>query len=226
MISFILLAGGNGSRMNQPVPKQYLLLAGKPVIMHTLERIDDIKDISEVIIVCNEKYHDLLNNYISSYMLRKKIVYADAGSTRQQSVFNGLKKVTSNLVIIHEAARPFVRKSDFELLINDEEENITYGIDIPFTVLKANNYINGTLKRDELINVQLPQKFHVSSLLMGHMKAIEDNLLFTEDASLLFHYGLGQIKVIKGNSYNLKLTEPMDLILGEIIYKEYFTGRD
>jgi len=227
MISFILLSGGSGTRMNKPIPKQYLLLAGKPVIIHILERIDDIAEISEVIIVCHEKYRDLLGTYISAYMLRKKIVFTDAGITRQESVYNGLKKVSNKLVIVHEAARPFVKKSDFEALIQDEDENITYGIDIPFTVLKTNDhYINGNLKRDELINIQLPQKFNASSLLHGHEKAMADKLVFTEDSSLLFHYGLGPIKVVKGQPYNIKLTEPMDLLLGEIIYKEYFAGRD
>jgi len=213
--------------MNKPIPKQYLLLAGKPVIIHILERIDDIAEISEVIIVCHERYRDLLSTYISAYMLRKKIVFANAGTTRQESVYNGLQKVNTKLVILHEAARPFVKKSDFETLIHDENENITYGIDIPFTVLKTNNhYISGNLKRDELINIQLPQKFNASSLLQGHQMAIADKLVFTEDASLLFHYGLGAVKVVKGQPYNIKLTEPMDLLLGEIIYKEFFAGRD
>jgi 2-C-methyl-D-erythritol 4-phosphate cytidylyltransferase len=224
--SLILLAGGNGTRMHQPVPKQYLLLAGKPVIMHTLERIDLIDQISEVIIVCNEKYHSLLNGYISSYMLKKNYIFVEAGSTRQQSVYNGLQHVKSDTVMIHEAARPFVKKDDFEKLLSHPEENVTFAIDIPFTVLKAGEYVNEILVRKELINVQLPQKFNTASLKLGHEKALEDHSAFTEDASLLFHYGLGQIKVLRGNSYNIKITEPIDMLVGEIIYKEYFSRRD
>jgi 2-C-methyl-D-erythritol 4-phosphate cytidylyltransferase len=212
--------------MHQPVPKQYLLLAGKPVIMHTLERIDLIDQISEVIIVCNEKYHSLLNGYISSYMLKKNYIFVEAGSTRQQSVYNGLQHVKSDTVMIHEAARPFVKKDDFEKLLSHPEENVTFAIDIPFTVLKAGEYVNEILVRKELINVQLPQKFNTASLILGHNKAMEDNLTFTEDSSLVFHYGLGPVKVIRGNSYNIKLTEPIDLLIGEVIYKEYFSGRD
>lgn len=226
MTSLILLAGGKGTRMYQQTPKQYLLLAGKPVIVHSLERIEQIEEISDVIIVCSKEYINLLKEYISSYGLKKNIIFTDAGNTRQESVYNGLKLVKTKSVIIHEAARPFVKKNEFEKLINHEEENITFGIDIPFTVLKANEYVQEILIRKELINVQLPQKFNTNSLLLAHKMAINDQLLFTEDASLLHHYELGHVKVLKGSTYNLKITEPIDLLIGEIIYKEYILGRN
>ena len=86
MYSLILLAGGTGSRMNNPVPKQYMLLAGKPVIMHTLERIDTIKEIDEIIIVCCDKFVEQNKLMLQQYKIKKTVKFASSGETRQASV--------------------------------------------------------------------------------------------------------------------------------------------
>ena len=225
MYSILLLSGGKGCRMQDSTPKQYLLLAGKPMIMHSIERFDRINEISEIVIVCESSYRDVISQMAREYNITKKIVFADAGESRQGSVFNGLRMVRSEFVIIHEAARPFVRTDEFLRLINEKEQNVTYGYDIPFTVLKGKSYVNGILNRAELINVQLPQKFHVKTLLDAHKKAMEAGDVYTEDASLLFNIEKSDIKVMRGTSYNIKITDPIDLLLGEIIYKNYITNR-
>ncbi|HHV96057.1 MAG TPA: hypothetical protein GXX37_06225 [Clostridiaceae bacterium] len=84
-----------------------------------------------------------------------------------------------------------------------------------------NNYISDILKRDELIDVQLPQKFNKNELLNAHYKAKEEKRFFTEDASLLYHYNKTPIYILKGKNYNIKLTTNVDLIIAEEIYKEY-----
>ena len=221
MYTLVLLAGGKGTRMQNEIPKQFLLLAGKPIIMHTIERVEKIQEIEEIILVCEEKYIETIENYRKNYMISKKISYTKSGETRQQSVYNGLKLVKTDEVIIHEAARPFVHKNEFQKLINCEEKNVTYTYPIQFTVLKAENQkITDLLDRNELVNIQLPQKFETKALLKAHERAIEDNKSFTEDASLLYYYTKTNIKTLNGSSYNLKITEPIDLVLGEILYKE------
>ena len=225
MVSLILLSGGKGTRMRKDLPKQYLLLAGKPIIMHSLERVGKIKKIDEIIIVCAEEYISYLQELIKKYNVKVNVKFALAGQTRQESVYNGLKCVSNSSVLIHESARPFVLKEEFEKLIEDESENITYGYSIPYTVAKGKDYFLDTLKREELVNIQLPQKFNTKTLIMAHEQAIKDEALFTEDASMLHKYSKDEIKILEGTSFNLKITEPIDLLIGELIYKEYIIRR-
>ncbi|WP_138496164.1 IspD/TarI family cytidylyltransferase [Paenibacillus pinistramenti] len=223
--SMILLAGGQGTRMKQDIPKQFLLLYGRPIIVHVLEKIEHIPEIEEVVISCPEQYIERTLELIEVYGLKKNILCIAGGETRQESTFKALEHVRNESVIIHEAARPFVTVSDFMNIMKDSEENITYALDIPFTVLKGEGYIIENLKRSELINVQLPQKFNVSELKSAHNWAVANNKnSFTEDASLLFEHSGASIKIMKGNDYNLKITTPFDFKIAPTIYQEYFIG--
>ncbi|MDE6272756.1 MAG: 2-C-methyl-D-erythritol 4-phosphate cytidylyltransferase [Muribaculaceae bacterium] len=223
--SAIILSGGRGNRMQEAVPKQYLLLGGKPMIIHSIERMDKIETISEIIIVCEESFIEPLKEMIHEYSILKPVIFIEGGQTRQQSVYNGLKAAKEDSIILHEAARPFVRRSDFEALISNPNANVTLGYDIPFTVLTGTSKVQGILNRSELINVQLPQKFNKRALLDAHEKAIKENLTYTEDASLLFDISQEEISIQKGTSINIKITEPLDLELGEIIYKNHIINR-
>lgn len=226
MYSALLLSGGKGNRMQESLPKQYLLLAGKPMIMHTIERLDNIESISEIVIVCDLSYVDLLKQMFKEYNITKSVEFVKGGETRQESVYNGLLKAKNEMVIVHEAARPFVKQNEFQKLIDDSSNNVIYGYSIPYTVLKGQTFINGLLNRSELINVQLPQKFSRNNLLKAHKIAKDKGDVYTEDASLLFDVFGSEIKILKGTNYNVKITEPMDMILGEIIYKNYIINRN
>ena len=225
--TLILLSGGVGTRMNNPVPKQYMLLAGKPVIMHTLEKADLIEEINEIIIVCSDEYISPLKLMVEQYGIKKSIKYAQAGKTRQQSVRSGLLQTENKNVILHEAARPFVKIEDFMCLINENAENAILGIDIPFTVVKGfENVEQPLLKRSELVNVQLPQKFNREILLNAHIQAENEQQDFTEDATMVCNYYPNvKIKICKGKEYNIKLTTATDMIIGEQIYENEFRRR-
>ena len=225
MYSAILLSGGKGKRMKKEIPKQYLLLEGKPIIMHSLERLDRIDKINEIIVVCEEEYRAGIELMIKQYNIETHVEFAPAGEERQESVFNGIKKVKNENVIIHEAARPFVTENDYMRLINAENPNAFLGYSIPFTVVKGGECVTGTLNRNELVNVQLPQKFETSLLKEVHEKARADKKIFTEDAGMVFEYTKKRVEIIEGTAYNIKITEPVDLLIGEIIYKEYIAGR-
>ena len=226
MYSIILLSGGSGKRMHNSIPKQYMLLAGKPIIMHTIERINKIEKVKKIIIVAAENYFEAIELMLKQYGITKDVVFAPAGTTRQESVYNGLQYVDTEYTIIHEAARPFVKLDDFNKLIEHESPNITYGLPIPFTVIKGDKYITGNLERSELVNVQLPQKFKTELLKKSHINAKKDALSFTEDASLIFHYYPEEkIEICNGMEYDIKLTTRQDMIVGEIIYDEVFRKR-
>lgn len=224
-ITAVILSGGVGSRMQETIPKQYLLLAGKPMIMHTVERLDSIEDIDKIIIVCDMSYVDSLKEMMKEYNITTPVEYVNAGMTRQESVYNGVKNVTTEYMILHEAARPFVKTAEFRSLVNDNDDNVTFGYDIPYTVVQGHGFVEGVLNRSELINVQLPQKFKTKELVAAHEKAILEGNAYTEDASLIYKELNLPVKVIKGSSYNIKITEPIDLLYGEIIYRTYFNTR-
>lgn len=226
MYTLLFLSGGTGSRMQQSVPKQYLLLAGKPVIMHILERVDQIDAIGDIVIVCAKEYESSINMMLGQYGIKKRVRYAPAGATRQESVRNGLKLIETDDIILHEAARPFVRTEDFERLIAVEERNATFGNSIPFSVLKGREYVEGLLERSELINVQLPQKFDTKLLKEVHERALAEGREFTEDAGMIFLYHPEvKIKVVEGMDYDIKLTTRIDMLAGEQIYDDVFRRR-
>lgn len=227
MYSTIILAGGAGSRMHQSVPKQFLALAGKPMILHTLERLERIEEIDEVIVPCCPQYKELLRMNIDAYMLKKPYKIIDGGSTRQQSAYLGVLAAKNEDILIHEAARPFVTKQEFTAMLEDEAEIATYGLDIPFTVsVRTGDRITGLLERDKLVNIQLPQKFKRTPLLAAYEQAERDGLIFTEDTSLLYYYSKMPVKVLEGTPNNVKVTNSLDMAAGEMIYKEYIVGRD
>ena len=224
MYSFILLSAGKGLRFGKDIPKQYLLLAGKPMLVHTLERVDKIDRIKEVVVVCEQEYVSLIKSYISDYRICKKVIFVEGGKTRQESVYNALQAVSCDKTIIQEAARPLVTISDFEKLIECPHPNVTYTYQIPYTVLKKdeNNNISGVLDRKELVNIQLPQKFSKADLMHAHDQAIKEGRLFTEDASMVCCYCDTPVFCLQGTPYNVKMTEYVDLLYGEMLLKEEF----
>ena len=226
MYTLLFLSGGTGTRMHNAVPKQYMLLAGKPVIMHILERVDQIERISDVVVVCADEYISSIELMLNQYGVRKPVRFAPAGATRQESVKSGLSIITSDNIILHEAARPFVKVEDFERLMYHPTPNATYGLSIPFSVLRGHDRVEGILTRSELVNVQLPQKFQTKLLKEAHRKAAEEHLEFTEDASMIYHYFHDtDIAICPGLDYDIKLTTRMDMLTGEQIYDEFFGRR-
>lgn len=226
MYTLLFLSGGKGSRMQNSVPKQYMLLAGKPVIMHILERVDMIDSIAEVVVVCAKEYEQSIELMLNQYGVKTPVRFAPAGITRQESVRNGLAMVRTEDVIVHEAARPFVKVEDFERLIAEECRNATFGLDIPFSVVKGHQYLESLLDRSELVNVQLPQKFETRLLREAHEKAAAEGRVFTEDAGVVYHYNPNvEIKICPGMDYDIKLTTRIDMVVGEQIYDDIFRRR-
>ncbi|MFC5465622.1 IspD/TarI family cytidylyltransferase [Lederbergia graminis] len=218
--SFILLSGGVGKRMQLNMPKQFLLLAGKPIFIHVLEKIDGISEIKEIIIPCPADFIEKTQEVIRDYGFSTPIRCVEGGETRQESVYKGLQEAAFDQVVIHEAVRPFVSREEFEALLAAGNESVIYGLDIPFTVLQGKDIVEGNLQRDRLVNVQLPHKYNTKKLLYAHECAREDRLEFTEDASLYFHYYQSEITILQGSEYNIKITKPIDRKIAEAIYKE------
>lgn len=220
MISTILLSGGTGNRSGRDIPKQYCELLGKKIINYCLDSIVESGYTDELVVVYGTGYFELLNEILDDYRdIFKSIKLVLGGSTRQESVYNGLKSCNNEFVLLHESARPLITSGDLKSIIDNKNRAVTMGVEIPFTVLKQRDgELVEVLNRDELFNVQLPQKFPVKELLFAHEKAISDNRLFTDDSSLYFEYN-GRVAVVKGSNENIKITSPKDFPIAESILK-------
>jgi len=221
----VLLAGGVGSGVGGPPPTLFLLLGGKPLIIHVAEAISGIDAIGEIVVTCPAEHIDDTAALLRNHGLDRRIRCVVGGASRQESVRLGLAALTPcDTVIIHEAVRPLVSRSEFQALIADAAPNAFYGIPIPFTVLRGRGTVEGILDRDELVNVQLPQKFAYAPLVKAHADAAAAGESYTEDASLFYARGGGEVKILVGSERNLKITHPSDLITAEALYADWRGG--
>jgi 2-C-methyl-D-erythritol 4-phosphate cytidylyltransferase len=220
-IGMIVLAGGVGKRIGRPFPKQFLLLGGKPLIVHVLEKARVIPDIDRVVITCPEAHLDETRRLVANHGFDARFSCILGGGSRQESTYLGLGALADcDSVIIHEAVRPLVTAEEFRELIAAEDPNAMFGIPIPFTVLKGHDYVEDLLERDELVNVQLPQKFDRATLTTAHEAARRDGASFTEDASLFYRYAGERVRILPGSERNIKITVPTDIVTAEAIYAD------
>lgn len=216
----VLLAGGVGKRMERDVPKQLLLIGGKPILLHALEKVERIAEIGQVVVTCPGDYLEQIEALLRNRNLQR-FRCVPGGATRQESVYLGLKALAPcDQVVVHEAVRPFVTVEEYRRLLDCPEESAFYGLPIPFTVLKGARWVEDIVPREELVNVQLPQKFPYAKLLAVHEQARAEGRAFTEDAGMYHHYTGEPVRVLPGSEYNIKITYPMDIVLGEVIYRE------
>jgi 2-C-methyl-D-erythritol 4-phosphate cytidylyltransferase len=221
-IGMIVLAGGVGKRIGRPFPKQFLLLGGKPLIVHVLEKARQIPAIEQVVVTCPESHLAETRKLIGNHGFEApRFTCIVGGASRQESVYRGLEALeASDTVIVHEAVRPLVTAEEFRDLIAADDQNAMFGIPIPFTVLKGHEYVEDLLERDELVNVQLPQKFDRAKLMAAHEAARRDGATFTEDASLFHRYAGERVRILPGSERNIKITVPTDIVTAEAIYAD------
>lgn len=217
----IVLAGGTGKRIGQPFPKQFLLLGGSPLIVHVLDKARAIPEIERVVVTCPESHLSQTTEMLANHGFGEKFSCIVGGASRQESVYLGLRALDGiDSVIVHEAVRPLVSVDDFRTLLASPDPNVMYGIPISFTVLKGHDYVEGLLNRDELVNVQLPQKFDRESLLRAHEAARQAGTFFTEDASLFVQHAGAPVRILPGSERNLKVTVPSDIVTAEALYAD------
>ncbi len=210
----ILLAAGEGKRFGEK--KQFIKLKGEPLFQYSLNTINKIDEITDIFLVLPEE--DLDRVKVFSFKNVKKVA---GGKERQESVYNALKQIeNADIVIIHDAARPFA----IENMFMEGIKNVQKGYDGSITAIPAkdtikkvkNNTVVETLNRNELYIVQTPQTFKFDILKKAHEKAMQGNFLGTDDAALVERIG-GKITVNKGSSLNFKITTKEDLILANCL---------
>ena len=214
----VLLAAGMGQRMENPIPKQFIHLAGKPIIVHSLETLDSIDFIDKIILIYNKNYKEDYLKILREYSIETEVILIEGGKSRQDSVYCGLKQVNSDRFLLHEASRPFIFKSIIDKLKEFDDPAVIPTIPVPFTVSEGDSYMTKSLERVNLKNIQLPQMFDTKILIDSHENASKENFIATEDGILVFKYG-NKVKFIEGYENNIKITTPFDLIIAEHVIR-------
>lgn len=217
----IIVAGGSGTRMGSALPKQFLLLAGKPILMHTMQRFFDADHSIEIILVIPKNqlsyWEELCREY--SFVVNHKI--AEGGRSRFYSVKNGLEFVDEgSLVAVHDGVRPFVNK---KLINHCFEQALLTGSAIPSvpvneSLRKVTDERNERVDRNEYLLIQTPQCFQSSHLKNAYAKATSDD--FTDDASVLEKSGI-KIHLVNGLKENIKITTQTDLLMAEGLIRHF-----
>ncbi|OQP04775.1 2-C-methyl-D-erythritol 4-phosphate cytidylyltransferase [Geobacillus sp. 46C-IIa] len=216
----IVLAAGQGKRMNAGMNKQFIELDGEPLIVRTLKVFDGDERCTGIVLVVNPAERSRFEQLLERYRIRKVAAFANGGQERQHSVYNGLQALKGGgIVLIHDGARPFVRVRHLHELA---DAAVQYGAAIPAvrvkdTIKKAGGlFVEQTIDRSSLWAVQTPQAFRLSLIMEAHEEAKKAGYLGTDDASLVERLGR-PVKILEGDYRNIKLTTPEDLLFAEAI---------
>jgi 2-C-methyl-D-erythritol 4-phosphate cytidylyltransferase len=220
----IVVAAGTGSRMGGELPKQFLQLGGKPMIVHSLNLFERSELIDEIILVVHQDYLAYVSQAIvDEYKFHKIRKITCGGETRQESVLAGLTACPAgiDMVAIHDAARPFLADNLFRNVLAKASETgaAILAIQAKESIKIADNHvIIKTLKRDSIWIAQTPQVFRFAAILDAHQRAEASKNEATDDSELYEQY-CGSVSIVPGSQNNIKITTPADLILAEEIIK-------
>ena len=213
----IIVAGGKGLRMGGDIPKQFLPVCGKPVLMRTMEAFYAYDADIHIILVLPVSQQAYWKELCQEYQFSLSHDIANGGDTRFHSVMNGLTMVEGNgLVGVHDGVRPFVSQEVIARCYEEAEacKAVIPVIDVVETVRHLTEEGSETVPRDRYKLVQTPQVFEVELLRRAYQQTYTD--LFTDDASVVEALG-EKVYLVKGNRENIKLTTPFDLKLAEIL---------
>jgi 2-C-methyl-D-erythritol 4-phosphate cytidylyltransferase len=213
----IIVAGGSGSRMQSTVPKQFLLLNGKPVLMYTLEAFYYSTSKPELIVVLPASYHSYWAELCTIHHFNLPHQLVSGGATRFHSVKNGLDLVADDsLVAVHDAVRPLVSEAVIDEAYIQAAQTGTAVVAVKSrdSVRRVAGDTSEALIRDEIYLVQTPQTFTASLLKKAYQLPYQDS--FTDDASVAEKAG-ASIQVVEGSYQNFKITFPEDIALAELL---------
>lgn len=217
----VIVAGGKGLRMGGDIPKQFLPVAGKPVLMHTIERFLEYDAHMQVVLVLPQSQQKYWRSLCDEYNFNAPYVIANGGETRFHSVRNGIEKVADDvqLIGVHDGVRPFVSKQTIAACYSEaaKTEAVVPVIEVVETVrhLIADGE-SETVARSEYRLVQTPQVFASTLLRNAYSQPYTD--FFTDDASVVERFG-HKVTLVEGNRENIKITTPFDLTIAEAMTK-------
>lgn len=215
----IIVAGGKGLRMGSDIPKQFLPIGGKPVLMRTIERFREYAPTLQIVLVLPKSQQDYWHQLCKDYDFKVEYILADGGETRFHSVQNGLAKIPDNtegVVGVHDGVRPFpsidVIRNCYETA--REKKAVIPVIPVVETVRHLKGETSETVPRSDYRLVQTPQTFDIQLLKAANRQPYNDG--FTDDASVVEAFGHA-ITLVEGNRENIKITTPYDLKIAEVL---------
>lgn len=219
----VLLAAGQGRRMNNPIPKQYLLLKEKPVLYYSLKTLEESM-LDEIILITNANDIEYCKNeIIDRYQFQKVKKIICGGKERYYSVYNGLNELKEvDYVWIHDGARPFLTNQMILDTFQAVQQYRACVIGMPvkdtIKIVNENKIIQETPPRETIWSVQTPQVFEFSLIKKAYDKFIKEKketLQITDDAMLVEQMTNCDVKLVQGDYHNIKITTPEDLIIAE-----------
>jgi 2-C-methyl-D-erythritol 4-phosphate cytidylyltransferase len=225
----ILAAAGSGKRFTdrankKSLPKQFLKIHMKPVILYSLLALQECKEVDEIIITLNDEFIELIDKKISANKITKVSMYINGGKTRFESVKNVFSQIAAkdnDMILIHDAARPNITSDFVSSLIKagKNADGIITGNRITDTVKReSKTFVKETLDRNELWTVQTPQVFRYKVLSDSYKKA-DKKKIFTDESSMAEAAGF-KIKLFEGPKENIKITVPEDIELLKYLLKK------
>ncbi len=229
-VGLIIPAGGQGKRMGHDRPKQYLELKGQPILWHTLKVFQESASIDSIVLAVSQNdVAEIREQYQNDFAKIHQVTAG--GKERQDSVYNGFLALSPDveLVMVHDAVRPFVDATMIAEVVKSAERTGGAIVAIPLSdTLKradAEGKVAETIPRDKLWRVQTPQVFRRDIFAEAYEKAIADGFYGTDEASLVERLGI-KIAIAQGSAFNIKITHPEDLILGQAILQHSLSGND
>lgn len=218
----ILLAAGQGKRMNSDVPKQYLLLGGRPVLFYALKAFQQAECIDEIILVVGNGQIDYCQNEIvDKYDFTKVSKVIEGGAERYLSVYCGIKEaMNADNIFVHDGARPFIEETTIERALEGVRkwEACVVGVPVKDTIKIVDEcgFAEHTPDRSFVWAVQTPQVFKREILVEAYQKLMTlSEVQVTDDAMVVEQMLNKKVKLVEGSYKNIKITTPEDLIIGE-----------
>ena len=211
----IIVAGGRGQRMKSNVPKQFLELNQKPVLMHTIEKFYSASPLIHIVVVLHKSYHNVWTTFCDKYQFNIAHQICKGGPTRFQSVKNGLAYCKDEgIIAVHDGVRPLIHPELIQKLYHEAESNNAVIPVYPVleSIRKSDEAGTKALDRNKYYTVQTPQCF--SSELLKDAYQQNEKETFTDDASVVEALGI-EVHHFKGDRTNIKLTTPEDFLFAE-----------
>lgn len=222
-VTMLIAAAGSGSRMQLTINKQFIPLGEQSVLSRTIQQISSSKYVDSIIVIGQEQELKLIDSFFKNIQIDYKLVVG--GTTRQDSILNGLKALDedSKIIATHDGARPFVTTQAInEVLLAVEETGasvLAHPVKDTIKFSTNGNYIAYTPERSLLWAVQTPQVFYREILEQAYKQAYDEGYQGTDDCSLVEKCGY-KVKIVQGDYTNIKITTPEDLLFAEILQEE------
>lgn len=223
-VALIIAAAGVGSRFSKDVKKQFYEIDNKPLLYYTIKKITSLYSFNEIILGIDKNDENIISEICKDVDENLSFKLVEGGLSRANTVYNCINESNSDIVLIHDAVRPFITKKIVDDVVN---ATIKFGGAIPAvkvrdTVKKViNNSICKTLNRDYIYLAHTPQGFNCHLIKESLKKALNDNIQITDEASAM-EYCTKEVKVVDSNYDNIKITFSDDIQIVKVLKNKYF----